>query len=260
MAQTQQMLSAVRAAVPWQRVSATSAFSRWRCTAVRKWPAVPAWKTDGVTLRYLSSGSAPVQGALEEILKPGRVHDIVNPRLVPTDGTSPSWVSDPGRQLPDADRAELHDLCEKLQLEWKAEAAVVVLDSLAADVNPNGFAAALLNFWGVGDRRLHTGLLILLLTGQKRLVMRTGYGLARVLSSDFLQSVQREMVPHLASGRPGRALCDGLHAALQAMDQAPKHWRRAAGTGTTEVNSHGFGGGQTPIDEFLPQAKTAAPK
>ena len=212
------------------------------------------WTRVGATHRCLSS-NPQLKEAIQEMLRPGRVHDIVNPRLVPTDGTSPSWVSDPGRLLPDLDRSQLNELCEKLQSTWKAEAVVVVLDSLAADVNPTGFAAALLNFWGVGDRRLHTGLLILLLTGQRRLEMRTGYGLARILPSDVLQSMQREtMMPHLAAGKPGQALCEGLRAALQAMEAAPQHWRQ---TGSTEQNSHGFGGGQTPIDEFLPKDKTA---
>ncbi|CAE7888023.1 unnamed protein product [Symbiodinium necroappetens] len=194
------------------------------------------------------------QGALQEIFRPGRVHDVVNPRLVET-----SWVSDPSRLLPDSDRSEVDELCEKLQREWKAEAVVVVLDSLAADVQPTGFAAALLNFWGVGDQRLHTGLLILLLTGQRRLEMRTGYGLARILPSEVLQSLQQSMVPQLAAGSPGRALCQGLKGALQKLEEdAPKHWRNQEGASSDrQRNSHGFGGGQTPVDEFMPKDRVA---
>lgn len=41
----------------------------------------------------------------------------------------------------------------------KTEAAVVILEALAPEVSsPSGFCAALLNFWGVGHPRLHTGL------------------------------------------------------------------------------------------------------
>ena len=226
------------------------------------WPTWPkALAQRSARPRHLASDSTvPLGEALQEIMKPGRVHDIVNPRLVPTDGMAPSWVSDPGRLLPDAERSELNELCEKLSSEWKAEAAVAVLDSLAVDVQPTAFAAALLNFWGVGDRRLHTGLMVLLLTGQRRLEMRTGYGLARILPSEELQRIQQQaMVPHLAANRPGQALCEGLKACFHMVEhKAPKHWKQTHSNGpSVERNSHGFGGGQTPIDEFLPNKKLA---
>merc|ERR1712196_54706 len=144
--------------------------------------------------------------------------------------------------------------CEEVFQAWQAEVAVVVLDALPADVQPTAFTAALLNFWGVGDARLHSGAVILLLMRQRRLEMRVGYGAARVLTPEVLKSIQDEqMVPHLRAGKPGDALAAGARGMLAALEAAgPSQWRRQRSVDDCkpETNRHGFGGGQTPMDEF----------
>lgn len=171
------------------------------------------------------------------------------------EGEPPSWVSDPGRLLDEYGRRDIDLICKELHDVWRVEVAVVVLDSLPEDVRPTPFAAALLNYWGVGDAKLMTGVLVLLLLGQRQLHMCTGYGAARVLPATTLQSLQAQhMLPHLRAGAPSVALSKGLSAIREVFDHdAPKHWRRAAIKGQpANLNKHGFGGGQTSIDDFLP--------
>jgi len=186
--------------------------------------------------------------------RPTRVHDVLNPRLA---GERPSWVSDAGRWLTQEQHDGIDEACAAVHAAWRAEVAVVLLDSLPEDVQPTGFAAALLNYWGVGDHRLHTGLLVLLLMRQRRLEMRTGYGATRVLAPNVLEAIQADnMVPHLRAGSPGAALREGVYGVLACYEKgAPKHWRWTGGARADDmdVNKHGFGGGQTPIDEFMPQ-------
>mmetsp|Transcript_1483 Transcript_1483/g.4569 ORF Transcript_1483/g.4569 Transcript_1483/m.4569 type:complete len:379 (+) Transcript_1483:1484-2620(+) len=100
------------------------------------------------------------------------------------EGERPSWVSDVGRLLAEEDRAAVDALCEQAHDAWRVEVAVVVLDSLPADIRPSAFAAALLNYWGVGDARLRSGLLLLLLLGR------------------FLQQVLERVVEHHVGLRP----------------------------------------------------------
>ncbi|CAK9039478.1 unnamed protein product [Durusdinium trenchii] len=114
----------------------------------------------------------------------------------------PSWVSDSGRFLEASEQRRLEELCEALA-NTNVEASVVVLAGLHPEVSSvSGFAAALMNFWGVGHPRLHTGLLVMLLVQQRCLEMRVGYGLARLLPTEKLQQIQQER----AAERPERHL------------------------------------------------------
>jgi len=202
-----------------------------------------------------------VEEAFLAIVRPSRVHDVINPRIVLEKYKEPAWVSDPGGILSEEERERVNELCHGVHAAWRVEMAVVVLDSLPPDIHPSGFAAALLNYWGVGDRRLHTGIVALLLHGQRRLEIRVGFGVGRVLTAEALRAIQQErMLPHLKVGMPGAALEDmvrGVHDALDA--GGPPHWRRkTAREPDRELNQHGFLGGQTPIDEFLPPKSAEA--
>ena len=59
-------------------------------------------------------------------------------------------MSDVGQWLSREQHAEVESACAELSSKWKAEVAVLVLDALPAEVQPSAFAAALLNYWGVG--------------------------------------------------------------------------------------------------------------
>lgn len=198
--------------------------------------------------------AAKIKEAAQEFLSPSRVHNVFNPRVGVEEGASPSWVSDIGRLLTEEDRNTLDDLCMQVHAAWRAEVAVVILNSLPDDIHPSGFAAALLNYWGIGDAKLHTGLLILLLTEQRRVEMRVGYGADRLFSAEFRQELQeKQMVPNFRAGKPGLALCEGLRGVLAAMETSGlEHWRRKGSSQSSlGVNKHGFGGGQTSVDEFM---------
>uniref|UniRef100_A0A7S1F1T3 TPM domain-containing protein n=1 Tax=Noctiluca scintillans TaxID=2966 RepID=A0A7S1F1T3_NOCSC len=186
-----------------------------------------------------------VADAVRQFSRPERVHNVFNPRLVGSEG----WVSDIGHLLSETDRIKIDAVCREIHQSWRAEVVVVVLESLPTGFNPAGFAAALLNYWGVGDAKLHTGLVVLLLVKQRRLEMRTGFGATRMLGADTLESLQNDrMVPLLKLENPGGALLEGLKGIQEIIDHTgPSHWRRSS---ASEPNRHGFGGGQTPIDEF----------
>jgi len=219
------------------------------------------------TTTSASGGATPqpasVRKATEEavgrLLAPKRVHDVFNPRFGVTEDSPPSWVSDVPKLLSDTDSTEIDAICAALVEAWRFEVAVVLLESLPEEIQPSAFAAALLNFWGVGDKRLHTGLLVLLLSKQRRLEMRVGFGAGRALPPECLRSIQDEcMVPHLRNGAVGAALRDGLRAVSIALEAgAPSHWRRDK-SAQHEPNRHGFGGGQTSIDEFMPTSREQA--
>merc|ERR1719410_248672 len=130
--------------------------------------------------------------------------------------------------MDDQARAAVDATCRDLRAAWRTEVAVVVLDALPEDVNPPAFAAALLNYWGVGDPKLHTGVLALLLLKQRRVDVRVGYGAGRVLKAELLKKLQEErMVPRLKEGAVGPALDGMVKGIWEALDKdGPQHWRR----------------------------------
>lgn len=189
--------------------------------------------------------------------RPCRVHDIYNCRAV--DG---SWVSDVGRRLTQGELAEVNEACARIFAEYRAEVCVVLLDGFDSSVqSPSAFVAALMNFWGVGDKILHSGLLVLLCFEEpRRLEMRTGFGTTKVLPKDVMARVQAErMVPWLRKGELFEALLGGLAGVRSELDtRAPPRWRREHGGQTDdevlgeEQQVWSFGGGQTSVEEFLP--------
>lgn len=191
----------------------------------------------------------------QSLLVPQRVHDVVNPRLAVSAGEEPGWVSDAGHVMNEEDRSAVSARCQDVYSAWRMEIGIVLLNALPKDVHPAGFTAALLNYWGVGDPKLHTGLLALFLLEQRRLEVRVGYGAERILKAEMLKRLQEErMVPHLKEGALRPALEEMVSGISEAMEKdGPPHWRRATDRGLVKPNKHGFGGGQTPIKEFMPK-------
>jgi uncharacterized protein len=94
---------------------------------------------------------------------------------------------------------------------------------------PKEFATGLLNTWGVGAAKANNGLVVLLVTGVRRLEMETGYGLEPLLPDGWLGAMQAErMVPSFKAGDYG----GGLEAGLAAIDARLRRTPDEARTGT----------------------------
>lgn len=215
-------------------------------------PAEKSTGGSGAAVAGSLSASAPVGPRNGQSLSPNLVSDVFNPRLGIDDGASPSFVSDAGRRLSAVQKAGIDAACDEIRSGWRVEVAIVVLDSLPENVQPTAFLAALLNYWGVGDPKLHTGLVVLVLHEQRRLEMRAGFGALQAMPYDALEVIQRErIVPHIREGRLGRGLVEGLRGIVALLERdAPQDWRYDALAPPSDPNRQGFGGGQTDIEEF----------
>ena len=142
------------------------------------------------------------------------VSEVPNPREVD------SWVSDTADILDAEQEARLDTLIGALNAETSVEIAVVTVHDV--DGTPKQFATALFNHWGIGDAELNNGLLILLVTEQRRLEMETGTGLDALLPSDWLQDMQElRMVPHFRAGDYGAGIVAGLEEAANRIRYGP---------------------------------------
>lgn len=132
--------------------------------------------------------------------------DIANPRPV-------GWVSDTANVISPADERALNERIDRLQTDRGAEIAVVTVDAVGSDTTPKQFATELFNAWGIGSDERDDGLLVLLVVGQRRLEMETGYGLEGALPDGWLGAMQADhMVPRFKVGDYGGGLVAGVEA------------------------------------------------
>jgi uncharacterized protein len=133
-----------------------------------------------------------------------QVSEIPNPRAISR------WVVDNAAVMTYEERTQVEAALEKIHQQTSAEVAVVTLPSIGSLV-PKAVATELFQAWKIGVKGRDNGLLLLLVTDQRRLEIETGYGLEGVLPDAVLSRIQREvMVPELKARRPGQAFLKGL--------------------------------------------------
>jgi len=136
-----------------------------------------------------------------------------------------SWVTDQANVLDAAAEAKLDAAAEALKQTKNIELAVVTVDDVQG--TPKQFATALFNHWGIGSAQTNTGVLVLLVMGQRRLEIETGTGIEAALPSAWLADMQaRVMVPRFKQRDFGGGLVAGVEAIAGHLAAAP-------GEGTT---------------------------
>ncbi|MCA9492203.1 MAG: TPM domain-containing protein [Myxococcales bacterium] len=142
------------------------------------------------------------------------------PTDVPDPRPSGGWVTDAADILDETAEAELNTRIEALHRDLHVEIAVVTLQEV--DRTPKEFATALFNHWTIGDAKANNGLLVLMVMGQRRLEMETGYGLEPLLTDSWLGAMQQQkMVPEFKAGNFGTGLVAGLVACDERLRQHP---------------------------------------
>lgn len=114
------------------------------------------------------------------------------------------YVSDFARVVDAQDKERLERYCYQLEQQAGVQMALVTMPSLegepVADV-----ANTLFRAWGIGKKGKDEGVLLLLVTGERRSRLEVGYGLEPIIPDGFDGSVLREMRPALRQGQYGAA-------------------------------------------------------
>jgi len=143
------------------------------------------------------------------------VGEVVNPR------SSGGWVSDGAAILTPEQTQRLERRLAELHADLDVEVLVVTVREVDLPT-PKDFATALFDDWRIGDREANNGLLVLVVTGERRMEMETGYGLEGVLPDGWLGTMQSEqMVPAFRTGDYGVGLEAGLGAIDARLRQFP---------------------------------------
>ncbi|MGE0494161.1 MAG: YgcG family protein [Vulcanimicrobiota bacterium] len=135
------------------------------------------------------------------------VSEVPNPRE--RDG---SWVSDTASVLSPTQTRAINERIDRLQATNGSEIAVVTVAD-TTPLKPKAYATQLFNRWGVGDSEDNSGVLILVVMGQRRIEIEVGTGANRYLTdADCSQILQANVIPYFKQGKPG----DGVVAAVVA--------------------------------------------
>ncbi len=131
---------------------------------------------------------------------------------VPNPRKHNAWVSDTSNVIPDAVERRINNRLDQLEHDTGAEVALVTVDHVDT-ATPKDFATKLFNYWKIGKADKDNGLLILMVMGNHRLEMETGYGMEAVLPDGWLKRMQvAQMVPYFKQHRFGEGLENGVKA------------------------------------------------
>ncbi|NUO02110.1 MAG: TPM domain-containing protein [Saprospiraceae bacterium] len=118
------------------------------------------------------------------------VEEVPNPK-----DRGNGYVSDNNHLLSEDAVTQLNLLLASMENKSTAQMAVVVVPSIGEEV-PKDFATRLFEHWGIGQKGADNGLLLLIVTDQRRAEIETGYGLEGLLPDIVcLRILLEELVP-----------------------------------------------------------------
>ncbi len=105
------------------------------------------------------------------------------------------YVSDAGHLLSEDAVTQLNLLLASMENTSTAQMAIAIVPSIGDEV-PKDFATRLFQHWGIGQKGADNGLLLLIVTDQRRAELETGYGLEGILPDVVcLRILLDELVP-----------------------------------------------------------------
>ncbi|MBU4372703.1 MAG: TPM domain-containing protein [Proteobacteria bacterium] len=92
---------------------------------------------------------------------------------------------------------------------------VATVESIG-DKTPDTYATELFNTWGIGKKGENKGVLIFLTLKERRIVIRTGYGIERILTDRLCgQILDQRVIPYFKKGDYGTGLGNAIVAVAQ---------------------------------------------
>ena len=136
------------------------------------------------------------------------------PKIPPVPRTE-IYAQDYANVLSRETKSRINRLSTELQSRTGAQIAVVTIPSLEGETLED-YSLALFRKWGIGDRKLNNGVLILLAVDEKKSRIEVGYGLEGALPDAKTGRIQDSaMRPAIETADYNTALMNGYNAVLQ---------------------------------------------
>lgn len=119
------------------------------------------------------------------------------------------------------DRERLEGLLGDLRQKTGTQIAVVSVKTYAPHGSIEGYAEALFNHWGIGQKGRDNGVLLILAMEERDVRIETGYGLEGVLPDSFCGRIlDQAVLPEFREGRYSRGLLEGARAIAAVVAKA----------------------------------------
>jgi uncharacterized protein len=120
------------------------------------------------------------------------------------------YVNDFAQVINPAHRAELERYCNRVDTLTAAQIAIVTIRSLEGEPIED-VANNLYRKWGIGKKGKDEGVMLLLVTQDRRMRLEVGYGLEAILPDGYSGQLLRHMRPLLSANNYGAALLEATH-------------------------------------------------
>jgi uncharacterized protein len=141
------------------------------------------------------------------------VKDVPNPRQI--NGT---WVTDMAEILDAPTEAKLNAEITKLEQQNGAEIAVVTVPKTSPSASPKAFTTQLFNYWKIGKKSQNNGVLVLISKGDRRVEVKTGYGIEAILpNAKVANIIDTQITPKFKQGDFNGGTLTGTNAIIVAL-------------------------------------------
>lgn len=154
---------------------------------------------------------------------------------IPPAPTHSIYVQDYAGILDSETKNKINSLGSKLAAKTKAQIVVVTIKSLEG-ASVENYALELLRKWGIGDKQLNNGVLLLIAVNDRQSRIEVGYGLEGALNDAKTGSVQDNyMIPYFAANDYNKGVWNGYQALVSI---AAKEYNLDIATDAKPVKPH----------------------
>jgi uncharacterized protein len=141
------------------------------------------------------------------------VQDVPNPQK-----NSGGWVTDMAEILSPNTEAKLNQIISELERQTGDEIAVVTVPETTPAPSAKAFTTKLFSYWDIGNK----GVLFLFSKGDRRVEIRTGYGIESLLSSAQVSDIiQQEILPQFRQGNLEGGILAGIQSVVIGLGGNP---------------------------------------
>lgn len=134
---------------------------------------------------------------------------------IPPAPTQNVYIQDYAGVIDPQAKANMNAIAEELQRKTKAQLVVVTIKSLQGE-SLEDYSLELLRKWGIGDKNLNNGVLLLVAVDDRKSRIEVGYGLEGALNDSLTGRIQDEYIlPYFRQNQYSKGIQNGFNALAQ---------------------------------------------
>jgi len=132
-----------------------------------------------------------------------------------------NYLSDFAGVIPFPEQMKINSMIRRYKKQTGVEMAVVILPTLGEEVDIDDYAQLLFDKWGIGEKDINNGVLILITTEDKMLRLQPGYGLEELLTDADSRAIEdANIIPSLKNDKWNDGVLGGVNAIIKKFGTA----------------------------------------